>query len=480
MSTESPDLPPPIPAKRRHRWQRWLLGLTLALVLAVVAAFALVAHWIARPPETPGCALRGETPVTVGNVTTLGPNRFVQGEGLNLLYLEGSPYCIGYANGVLTAPLMHAQEDAVMDLFHTHVKSRAARFLLRLFVIYANRDLPDYVLPRYQMEIAGLADGCPDVRPEEGPYFHRLLNYHGAQDISYLVMNNPLLSGGCTAFGAWGDTTGDGHLLMGRNFDWEAAEVFDRDRVLVFCRPDDGYAFASLSWGGMAGVVTGMNEAGLAIEVNGAPSDLPEGARTPTCFIVREVLEKASTIDEAVAIIRQRPSFVSAIFLVGSRADERFVTVEKTARRTQVREAGDADFIVAANHFHTPGLEDSDLNQLFIINADSVPREDRMTELLRTETPVDAPRAVALLRDRKLPRGRETELGDRRTLNALIATHAAVFDLTTGTVWAANAPHQLGRFEAFTVTGEPRPGLDIDADPLLTSGQYDAWRNERP
>ena len=28
--------------------------------------------------------------------------------------------------------------------------------------------------------------------------------------------------GGCTAFGAWGAATANGHLLTGRNFDWEA------------------------------------------------------------------------------------------------------------------------------------------------------------------------------------------------------------------------------------------------------------------
>jgi len=65
--------------------------------------------------------------------------------------------------------------------------------------------------------------GCGDAHPEEGPYYNRLLNYHAAHDVSYMMIDNPLVSrAGCTAFGAWGPETSNGHLITGRNFDWEA------------------------------------------------------------------------------------------------------------------------------------------------------------------------------------------------------------------------------------------------------------------
>jgi len=33
---------------------------------------------------------------------------------------------------------------------------------------------------------------------------------------------------------AWGAETRDGHLLGGRNFDWEPAPIFDEERVADF------------------------------------------------------------------------------------------------------------------------------------------------------------------------------------------------------------------------------------------------------
>ena len=134
----------------------------------------------------------------------------------------------------------------------------------------------------YRLEIYGSVLGCPDVHPELGDYYNRVLNYHAAHDVSYMMIDNPLVSrAGCTSFGAWGGATENGHLLTGRNFDWEAAEVFSRDRVVMMCEPDDGIPFISLSWAGMAGVVSGMNRAGLSVTINGAPSSLPRETAAP-------------------------------------------------------------------------------------------------------------------------------------------------------------------------------------------------------
>ena len=111
--------------------------------------------------------------------------------------------------------------------------------VLKSYVIYRNRHLTDYVPADYRMEIFGDTVGCPDTHPEIGPYYNRVLNYHAAHDVSYMMIDNPLVSrAGCTSFGAWGPGTSNGHLITGRNFDWEAAEVFSRDRVVVMYKPD--------------------------------------------------------------------------------------------------------------------------------------------------------------------------------------------------------------------------------------------------
>jgi tetratricopeptide (TPR) repeat protein len=86
--------------------------------------------------------------------------------------------------------------------------------------------------------------------------------------------------------------------------------------------------------------------------------------------------------------------------------------------------------------------------------------------------------AVDFLRDRKLPGGIFAGNGNRGTLNAFIATHATVMDLTAGIFWAASPPNQLGKFVAFDVNdfSHELPDLTIPADPVLASGEYDRAR----
>lgn len=467
--------------------RRWLRRLSLAagilvalLVVAYLVMLGLMYRWVARPPRlVQEPALVRESGKAKDERAYLGRNWFERRDGLPVLYLTGSPFEMGYANGVLTQKYIHRQEDAVLDLVRMVAPYQWTRFVLKFLVTCKNRHLSAAIPEAYRMEIFGLSRGCPDAHPSEGPLFHRILNYHAAQDISYMLMNSPLIRPGCTAFGAWSPVTRDGHLLLGRNFDWEAAPVFDEDRMVVICEPDEGLSFISLAWAGMAGCVSAMNRAGLAVTVNGAPSQLPAAAGAPTCIVARDVVQHAANIAEAVAIIRRYRVFVSAQFLVGSRQDGRFVVVEKTPEQTVVREPSDTGFAVCANHYMTVALTNEPINLKYLQADTSLPRYARMGELLRRASgTLDVTRSASILRDRELTGDRFAGNGHRSSLNPLIATHAVIMDLTDGIFWAATAPHQLGKFVAFDLSrAEPRLAeRTIAADPLLSSGEYQRYQ----
>ena len=436
---------------RKSKWLKRLLrlagGSLVALLVLWGVMLLLMYRWVAKEPavaESP--AIISLQPETRGDRVYLGQNWFGQREGLPVLYLTGTPFEMGYANGVLTQKQIKRQEDSVLTLLSHVAPYRWIQFTLKFFVTYKNRHMTQHITPDLQLEMLGISRGSPDPHPEMGPYYNRILNYHGAQDISYMLMNSPLIRRGCTAFGAWGTATAEKHLLCGRNFDWEADPVFDEDRILIIGEPKNGIPFISLAWAGMAGCVSGMNREGVSITVNGAPSDLPSDAATPTCLVAREVLEHAHTLAEATEIIRQRQVFVSAMFLVGSRADGKFVVIEKTPEKTAVREPEPkADSIVCANHYLTTELKDTAINETYKRADTSLSRFDRMTELLATNR-LNAAACAALLRDRRLPGGQLAGDGHRGSLNPLIATHAVVMDLTSGIFWAATPPHQLGKF----------------------------------
>ena len=466
---------------RRRKWMRRLLWLAGGGVVALLALWAvmlgLMSHWVAKPPALANPpAIVSLLPETRGDRVYLGQNWFGRRDGLPVLYLTGTPFEMGYANGVLTQKLIHRQEDSIVALLNRVAPWRWLQFTLEFFVTYKNRHITANITPDLQMEILGIASGCPDGHPEMGPLYNRILNYHGAQDISYMLMNSPLLRRGCTAFGAWGGATMEGHLLCGRNFDWEADPVFDEDRILIICEPKNGIPFISLAWAGMAGCVSGMNREGISIVVNGAPSHLPADGATPTCLVAREVLENARNLAEATRIIQKRQVFVSAMFLVGSRVDGKFIVIEKTPEKAAVREPEkNADSLVCANQYLTAELKDDPINETYKRTDTSVSRFERMTQLLSGHTNrLDAAACAAILRDRRLPGGGFAGNGHRASLNPLIATHSVVMDLTAGIFWAATPPHQLGRFVAFDLNRPEKllPDQALPVDPMLAAGEY--------
>jgi isopenicillin-N N-acyltransferase like protein len=466
---------------RKRKWLRRLLwfagGCVVLWLLLWGVMLMLMYRWVAKEPAlTTPTTITSLTPEKRGDRVYLGANWLGKREGLPVLYLTGTPFEMGYANGVLTQEQIHQQEESVLRLLNHVAPWHWLQFTLEFFVTYKNRHMPENITSELQQEMLGISRGSPDRHPEMGPYYNRILSYHAAQDISYMLMNSPLIRRGCTAFGAWGAATTGDHLFCGRNFDWEADPVFDEDRLLIICEPKDGIAFVSLAWAGMAGCVSGMNRAGISIIVNGAPSDLPQDAATPTCLVAREVLQHAHNLAEATEIIKRRQVFVSAMFLVGSRADGKFIVVEKTPAATAVREPGTQDnSLVCANHYLTATFKDTALNETYKRADTSVSRFDRLTELLHAETNrLDAAACAALLRDRRLPGGQFAGDGHRGALNPLIATHSVVMDLTAGIFWAATPPHQLGRYVAFDVNTPETEllGLTLPADPMLADGEY--------
>lgn len=460
------------------KWlKRILLGGLLVALVGWLWLSWLVRSSVAQPPPLPvDTAILQLHPEQRDGKTWLGKSWVTRRGGLLTVFLKGTPFEIGYAKAVLLTPQIHTLENEFLHMIHGYVPQAWKVNLLKNYIIYRNRHLSDFVPLDYRLEIYGASLGCPDMHPELGAYYNRILNYHAAHDVSYMMIDNPLIArAGCTAFGAWSNATVNSHLITGRNFDWEAAEVFSRDRVVILCEPDGGIPFVSVAWAGMAGVVSGMNRAGVSVTINGAPSSLPGETATPVAIVAREVLQEAHNLDEALKIVREAKVFVSTLWLVGSRADGKFVVVEKTPDTTAVREP-EGDSIICANHFQTPGLAESGRNQSYLAEATSVSRQTRLAELLQqTRGSIGVTQAVGILRDRKLPGGIFAGNGHRGTLNALIATHATVMDLTAGILWAATPPKQLGEFVAFDVNDFSRelPNQAVAADALLTSGEYD-------
>lgn len=367
-------------------------------------------------------------------------------EGWWEMYLEGSPYEVGYAHGLLTQELNYAQEKAFLARLGELIPSEFYQNFMLSFTRFFNRNLEDYVKDEYRQEIYGISRFASPEFGFIGPAYARMLNYHAAHDLGHAVQNMNLVA--CTAFGAWGERSADSNLILGRNFDFFVSDDFAKDKILCFIRPDSGYSFAMVTWAGFAGVVSGMNEKGLTVTLNAAKSSIPMGARTPVSLLAREILQYASNIEEAYRIAQSRETFVAESFLVGSAADHKAVVIEKSPDDISIYDP-DTNFIIVTNHFQSQVFMDDPLNVENMENETSVYRYRRVKELLDENPAVSPEIAASILRDYKGLQGKDIGLGNEKAVNQFIAHHSIIFQPEKKRLWIAGPPYQLGEYRCY-------------------------------
>ncbi len=467
-------------------WRKWLKR-TLWFFTGVFVLFSVFLGWVywsceSTPPTLAyEPAARGYAPPTAPDArgrVHFGPNWFQKARGRSLLYVEGDPYSLGFANATLTQQFLEDQERALLDSVNEHLPSRAAFWTIYMIVRFNNRNLQDYVKPEYREEILGLADAGVDLYPEYGSLYHRILNYHAAHDIGHWVYDKPVI--GCTAFAVVGARSRNGSLLVGRNFDFEAGREFDVNKIIGCYRPKNGHAFLSVAWPGMAGAVTGINDQRIFCSLNGAHSSDMDNIGTPVSLVIREVLQYATTLEDAIRIIANAQVFVADSYLVADGKTGRAAVVEKTPERHAVRMLKDG-LLIQANHFETAELRDDEGNLEYMSVGSSVRRRNRMAALLRNrEAPLDPEAAVEILRDTRGASGESIAIGNRGTINPCICTHSVVADVTRGLLWVSRGPHQLGAYDAYSIEQFGADKLNtIDASPLLADGRYEALQKAR-
>jgi len=470
--------------KQRSKWPR--RAKISAFVLAALCLLGYLAscsiNWIcyARPPEFHGspAVLRQQVHES-GGVRRIGRAWLSKKDGILRMYLAGDPFTLGYSNAVLTQEYIREQEASLIRLVKHYVPSSLGRWLLKKYVLVRNRDLPSYVERRYQLEIYGLSRGYRDPFPEIGPLYHRLLNYHAAHDISHAVMDNPLV--GCTSFAAWGEAVKDGHLLIGRNFDFDAGRCFDENKIVMRVEPDEGRGYISVGWPGLIGVVTGINDAKIAVSINAAQSGDNRRIGTPVSIVIRDVMQHASTLEQAIDIIRRSEVFVTDCYLVADGKAGEAVVVEKTPLRTEVRRPT-GNVIISANHFLSNTLKDDPANVRYMAEGTSVARYERMAELLAARKSAMTPHDVSvILRDRVVHGTTRPALGHLAAINSLTATHSVIMDVTAGIIWVSAYPHQLGAYVPFGLKDfeAPAGARPIEPDPLLADGSYQRCQDAR-
>ena len=432
--------------------------------------------------------------VSVAQLTTLNDSTFISGsnalsknaQGQWELYVEGNPYQIGLVTGVLTEDLFKKQEHAFLSKVDEMVPSKTKQWFLRKLLAWYNRKMYLNIPQEYKTEIYGLSKYAADDYDHIAENYLRILYLHSAHDIGHALQDLALV--GCSSFAAWDDKTEDGNLIIGRNFDFYAGDDFARDKIIAFVKPTEGYKFMSVTWGGMIGVVSGMNEYGLTVTINAGKSKMPLVAKTPISIVTREILQYAKNIDEAIAIAKKRKVFVSESIFIGSAEDNKAITIEVSPKNFGVYVSPNSGELICSNHFQSVAYADDKNNIKHKAESHSQYRYERMEELLNEIPKLTVERAVSILRNKEGLDEKDIGYGNEKSLNQLLAHHGIVFKPSERLVWVSANPYQLGEFVAFNLNDVfndsdklnlSKPKLNIEKDEFQFTQAYKDYENFR-
>jgi isopenicillin-N N-acyltransferase-like protein len=469
---------------RRH-WGK----LTLATLLAALgsAHFAINARARVSPPPIADPA--GEVLRASPNLRRFADSYVLSRGKLLEVGLRGTPEQIGYRHARLLYPEMVANEGILLSRFQEQVPNQLARRVLldlaELRYAHVDRGMS---LARREEIAAGARGFQPDPYAGLFPTYQRFVYLNALYDMALSFEHSPLI--GCTTVTIGGDALEGGGGILARAFDFEVDEVFDRHKAVFLVREEQKIPFASVAWPGLVGVVSGMNERGVAVVVHGARGGSPAAEGEPVVHALRRVLSTAGDTEEALRALAERPAMVSHIVILSDERGRAAVVERVPGKANFVRFL--ASKAATTNHFEGPDAADPK-NLMVREKTSTLPRRSRADELLarlpaRLTSAQAVNDAIAVLRDRNGAGDRSLALGDRSAINALIATHGVVMDTKQRILWVSESPHLLGRFVAFDLKRLLAPDYDpahegelpaSSEDPLLTSGDYARFRAER-
>ncbi len=221
----------------------------------------------------PALPARGETK-TLGRC---GEGFLEEVNGYKVLHLKGSPYEMGYQQGVL---LKEDIRELVRFLFDVKAKefSGAVKFDLgplgqvkadakAIIKTIADGQKP-FIPEWYFEELKGVADGS-------GMDLQEIINANFIPEMFH-----------CSGFALSGSATKDGTLYHGRVLDYGCDWRLQEHAVLVVAEPEGKIPFVNVTYAGFIGSVTGMNAEHVSLGEMGG-GGLGHWAGVPMAVLMR-------------------------------------------------------------------------------------------------------------------------------------------------------------------------------------------------
>ena len=305
-----------------------LSALTALLLLALAAGSQFVAATygaggVQPPPVTPD-ALSGADRARV---------RLVQ-ERIPVVRLSGSWREIGRQHGRLLRPQI---DYLYREYFEALAVPAVGRDALTKWAKECEPFLPDHV----REELHGLAEGLDAT-------YERALLVNCMVDRLQTVF--------CSTVAVAGTAAVDGEVYLGRNLDFPGRNILHRMTVVFRIEPDEGPALVTVGWPGIVGMLSGMNEHGVA----GATMMIHRGEELrpglPYMIMYREALLGARTAADVHGLIAKCARTCPNNFMVVD-GQGRSEVIEYDQEKV-VRRGTDDEAICSTNCFVSDEMQD--------------------------------------------------------------------------------------------------------------------------
>ena len=242
--------------------------------------------------------------------------------------LAGTGTQIGTAEGA-------EQLDAIHALLHNYLDKFVPGGVRRFVAMTEASTFEGYLRPEHRAEVAALAQSV-HVDEREAMLAQCFL------DIAQLS--------GCSTVTLSAAASPDGVPRFGRNLDFWSLDIADKYSRLYVVHGDGGrYAYASVGWPGLIGVLSGMNEHGLCLSNMEVPRDPRLPTAMPYTLLYRTVLERCRTVDEAIKLLETTPRQTANNLMLMDATGARAVA-EITPDGVHVRRPKGTDALISTNH----------------------------------------------------------------------------------------------------------------------------------
>ena len=243
--------------------------------------------------------------------------------GITVVYLTGSPYEIGFANGKLCKNEIWTANKPFFDIYEKASLDPQNKWLS------VAKKLGKHIPEEYLEEMRGIADGA-----EIG--YEKILFLNTLTTIS---MGNR-----CFAF-AFKET--NSKLVTFRQIDNDKDSYLYKNMILYIIKPQKGYGFAAILNPGWVDGESGINEKGITVSQNNIHIRQTEWDIMPITQLSRQMLQYSKTIDETEQLLDKQEAFPARLLFVTSKES---ASIFEIANKEKARINMKNGILALANH----------------------------------------------------------------------------------------------------------------------------------